>query len=59
VSIDSRKIGSVMLSRPGWQILRLEAAVAEGEHQVGLSFTNDYYQPPEDRNLKIAHLEIR
>jgi len=48
-----------MPSRPGWQILRLDAGVAEGEHQVGLSFTNDYYQPPEDRNLKIAHLEIR
>lgn len=59
VSIDAKRIGSVTLSRPGWQILRLEAEVSEGEHKVGLSFTNDFYDPPADRNLKIGHLEIR
>ncbi|MEW6357067.1 MAG: carbohydrate-binding domain-containing protein [Planctomycetota bacterium] len=59
VSIDGKKIGSLKLSRPEWQILRLQADVAEGEHTIGLSFTNDLYNPPEDRNLNIGHLQIR
>jgi hypothetical protein len=33
--------------------------VAKGEHKIGLSFTNDFYNPPEDRNLRIEHLEIK
>lgn len=59
LSLDGQKIGDLRLTRPGWQILRIEADVPEGRHKVGLAFTNDYYNPPEDRNLKIAHLEIR
>jgi len=59
VSIDGKKIGSLKLDRSGWQILRLESEVQAGEHKVALSFTNDLYDPPEDRNLRIGHLEIR
>jgi hypothetical protein len=59
VSIDGKKIKDISLSRPGWRVLRLEADVTQGEHKVGLSFTNDYYNPPEDRNLKIERLEIK
>jgi len=56
-------VGDAFLRRPGWHTVRLEAEVAEGEHEVGLSFTNDFYdaktEPPADRNLRIAELAIR
>lgn len=63
LSIDGKKVGDAFLRRPGWHTVRLEAEVAEGEHEVGLSFTNDFYdaktEPPADRNLRIAELAIR
>jgi len=59
LSIDGKKIGSLKLTRSGWQILRLDADVSEGEHTIALSFTNDFYDPPEDRNLQIGHLQIK
>ena len=48
-----------MLRRAGWHTVRLEAQIAAGEHEVGLSFTNDLYDPPEDRNLRIRELHVR
>lgn len=59
LAIDGDKIGSLTLTRPGWQTLRLKADVTAGEHKVSLSFTNDFYDPPADRNLRIGHLEIK
>jgi hypothetical protein len=59
LSLDGRKVGDLQLRRPGWHTLRLEAEVSQGEHEVGLSFTNDFYRPPEDRNVSIGALEIR
>jgi len=63
LSIDGEKIGDRMLRRETWHTVRLEADVAAGEHEIGLSFTNDFYDPaqdpPADRNLRIGHLEIR
>jgi len=62
VSIDGKKTGDLPLRRPGWHTVRLDAHVAAGEHEVALSFTNDYYDkaqdPPADRNLRIAALRI-
>ncbi len=63
LSIDGARIGDAFLRRPGWHTIQLEAKVAEGEREVGLSFTNDFYDtrtdPPADRNLRIAELAIR
>jgi hypothetical protein len=59
LSIDGKPLGELRLGGPGWAVLQLEADVSAGEHKIGLSFTNDYYDPPEDRNLDVAHLEIR
>ena len=59
LSIDGKQIGDVTLRRSNWQTLRLEADVPAGQHKVSLSFTNDFYDPPADRNLRIGHLEIR
>jgi hypothetical protein len=51
--------GEETLRRAGWHTVRLEARVAAGQHAVGLSFTNDLYGPPEDRNLRILELRVR
>jgi len=59
LGIDGKKVGDVMLRRPGWHTVRLAADVAAGEHEVALSFTNDFYDPPADRNLRIGHLQVR
>jgi hypothetical protein len=63
LSVDGKKVGDAFLRRPGWHTVRLAADVAEGEHEVGLSFTNDFYDPktdpPADRNLRVGHLQIR
>jgi len=59
VSLDGRRVGNVMLSRPDWQLLHLEVDVPAGEHQIGLTFTNDFYDPPKDRNLVISEVQIR
>ncbi|HUT92815.1 MAG TPA: carbohydrate-binding domain-containing protein [Thermoguttaceae bacterium] len=59
VGLDDEPIGDVRLEKPGWHALRLKATVAEGEHDVSLSFTNDFYDPPADRNLRIRSLVIR
>jgi len=59
VGLDGQPMGDLRLRKPGWHLLRLEASVAEGEHEVSLSFTNDYYDPPADRNLRIRSLVIR
>ncbi len=58
LSLDGRKVASLTLHHSGWRVLRAEADVSAGAHTVGLSFTNDYYHPPEDRNLEIAELRI-
>ena len=59
LGIDGEPVGDVFLRRPDWHTLRLEADVPAGPHKVSLSFTNDFYDPPADRNLKIANLQIR
>ena len=63
LSVDGKKLGDLTLRRETWHTLRLEADVPAGEHEVGLAFTNDYYDdtqtPPADRNLRIAGLAIR
>ncbi len=59
LSVDGQPIGDLLLRRSGWQVLRLDAEIPEGVHKVGLSFTNDFYDPPADRNLRIRHLQIR
>lgn len=59
VSLDGRRVGNVALSRPEWQLLHLEVDVPAGEHRVGLTFTNDFYDPPKDRNLLVGELQIR
>lgn len=59
LQIDGRPAGNVSLLRAGWQTVVLTAEVSEGEHVIGLAFTNDFYRPPKDRNLTIESLDIQ
>jgi len=59
LQIDGRPAGNVSLHRAGWQTVVLTAEVSEGEHAIGLAFTNDFYRPPKDRNLTIESLDIQ
>lgn len=59
LSIDGRPIGQLSLRQADWQLLHLDAEVPAGEHRVGIAFTNDFYDPPKDRNLIVGDLQIR
>lgn len=45
VGLDGQPIADVPLEKADWHSLRLTASVPTGEHEVSLSFTNDYYDP--------------
>ena len=59
MSIDGKRMGDATLRQATWHTLTLEAEVSAGEHEIGVTFTNDLYRPPEDRNLAMEWLEIR
>jgi hypothetical protein len=58
LEIDGEIVGEQMLQQPGWETLTFKAFVDAGVHRVSLAFTNDYWDPPEDRNLDINWLKI-
>ena len=59
VALDGQPVGDLRLEKCDWHMLRVQTPVTKGEHEIGLSFTNDYYDPPADRNLRIHSLVIR
>ncbi len=59
VGLDDRPIADLQIEKPGWHTLRLKTKIAKGEHKVSLSFTNDFCDPPADRNLRIRSLVVR
>ena len=58
VRLDGRKVGEVELASGNARTYRLRTPVQAGTHQVSLSFVNDAWQPPEDRNLTLNRLTI-
>ena len=56
--IDGKSIGAVDLKSTAWHRLSLEADVTGGRHTLRIHFTNDYYDPPEDRNLEVDKVVI-
>ena len=59
VDLDQKTIGELRLRKTGWHRLGLQTTVTKGVHQLSLSFVNDYYDPPADRNLRLRSLVIR
>ena len=59
VDVDKKAVGDVQLERAGWCTLRQPLDLDEGEHHIGIAFINDFYEPPEDRNLRIRSVTLR
>jgi len=58
VFADGQEIGRTHLSSRDWRFYTFQANLDAGAHTVRLLFTNDYYEPPEDRNLGLRDLVI-
>jgi hypothetical protein len=59
VSVDGKDVGTLHLTTEGWRVYRLPPLpLAAGRHKVRLLFANDYYRPPEDRNLMLRRLLV-
>ena len=56
--IDQAKIASAPVDSNTWKTFSLSGIIPAGIHNVAIAFTNDYYNPPEDRNLYIDNVTI-
>ena len=56
--IDSVSRGSVELASASPALFTLETTVPAGVHSVQISFINDFYAPPEDRNMALDNITI-
>ena len=58
IRIDKSTIGSVTVNSGIWGTYVIEGNISAGIHKVAIAFTNDYYKPPEDRNLFVDSIFI-
>ena len=58
VTVDGQPAGQVELRTDGWRGYPLAVDFAAGPHDLRLTFTNDEWSPPEDRNLWIGRIEV-
>jgi hypothetical protein len=58
IRIDQSTIDSVTVNSGIWGTYVIEGNVSAGIHKVAIAFTNDYYNPPEDRNLYVDSIFI-
>jgi PKD repeat protein len=58
VRIDQTAVGTFTVDSSSWIVYTIDAYVTSGTHEVAIAFTNDYYNPPEDRNLLIDKMII-
>lgn len=58
VAVDGVAAGAVQLTSGGMRAYRLTTEVGAGKHRITLSYTNDAWAPPEDRNLVVGGLTI-
>jgi beta-galactosidase len=56
VYLDKILMGTVEITSKG--VYDIEFYVEQGVHEVGIAFTNDYYSPPDDRNIYVDKIEI-
>ena len=59
VRIDQIPVGTVMVDSSGWATYTVQANITAGTHEVAIAFINDYYNPPDDRNLYVDKVTIR
>jgi Ca-dependent carbohydrate-binding module xylan-binding/K319L-like, PKD domain len=58
VRIDQNEVGTVTVDASSWAVYTIQAYVSSGTHEVAIAFTNDYYRPPQDRNLYVDKVTI-
>lgn len=58
VAIDGRPVGEVELKASTWQGFPLVVLLTQGEHEIAVSFINDLYKPPQDRNVWLDRIQI-
>ncbi|MEZ0228745.1 MAG: carbohydrate-binding domain-containing protein, partial [Planctomycetota bacterium] len=59
VVCDARNLGEVALDGAAFKTYELEVTVPAGPHNLAVIFTNDAYEPPEDRNMKLRGAVLR
>lgn len=58
LAIDGQAIGRQSLTTEALSYYLIEAEVSAGPHELSLSFINDAYAPPEDRNLFVDRITV-
>ena len=53
VAIDGKKAGQVQLTSGAWRSYFLDVDLTVGDHQLRLSFVNDFNTGGEDRNVML------
>ena len=56
--IDQVAITTFTVNSSAWATFTTRKTVTAGSHRVAVAFTNDYYSPPQDRNLYIDKIRI-
>jgi endo-1,4-beta-xylanase len=58
VLFDSRTVLKTAVSSTNWGTYTFSQSVTTGRHAVSIGFLNDFYEPPEDRNLTLLSLTV-
>jgi hypothetical protein len=58
VFVDGQRTAAFHLTAERWRNYTIRLRLSAGKHKLRLRFTNDYYDPPEDRNLRLGRLLI-
>ncbi len=58
VSLDGRRLLRSAVSTTNWASFTHTAEMQPGRHELEIAFLNDYWRPPEDRNLYVDSVTI-
>ena len=58
VRIDQTTVASIQVNSSTWSTFSTTVPVQAGTHDVAIAFVNNYYAPPEDRNLYVDRVSI-
>lgn len=59
VVCDARNLGEIKLDAAALKTYELEVTIPAGAHTLSVIFTNDVYDPPEDRNMMLRGAVLR
>ncbi len=56
--VDGAAIATFTVASASWATYSVTTAAYGGPHNVAVAFTNDYYSPPQDRNLFVDKVSV-